>query len=171
MLFLVAIVNNLKQQSELNEMNELWRNKFRLTEEHKKQIMEMYQIMSDYWQNVMDKSTDIFKESMDSKNNLDFAGKFSEFYKYWFESYSNMVDRLINTSTPEPRIEEDSEPPFLGLKMLKELYKNNMKNFEVFQKFNVVYYQQQLQELKSDVDAISEHLNNYKTKSSSRKKR
>jgi hypothetical protein len=171
--FTEAIQSQIKQTSDLYEMNDLWFSKFGFPEKQKEDLLEVSHIMSDYWVDMMNKTTEIFKESLNPENNFNMPYKLPEFYQYWTQSYSNLIERLMNTPGFESFKGFSYDQNITGLRAIQKFFADNMKNFgmvdESYRKdYDKIY--DRLHDLKSEVDRLTKELDKYNKPSRSKKK-
>lgn len=169
-----AIQKQLKAGSEMYDMNELWLNNLGLNETQKKEMIEVTQIMGEYWLDMMNKTTELFKDSLNTNSTSNFTQKLPDFYQHWKESYSSLIERLMNTSIFNNFKDKETDQYLTGLRAIQHFFANNLKNFGLVdttygEGYGKVY--SELQELKKDVDDLTKEMESYKPSSSSRKKR
>lgn len=169
--FSSAIQYQLKQHSELHEMNELWLNKFNFNDDYKQQILEITRILSEYCQETINKANEIVKRSFEPENNNDLYNNYHDFYKFWTESYLNMTKQLITASNLDAWKDYGSEFDFIGYKMMQKYFNNNLKSFGIADNYEHDKYNEEFQALKKDVETLSKELGIYKKQSNTYKKK
>jgi hypothetical protein len=168
--FSEALQQNIKKQTELYEDNDLWFNKFGFNEEQRQQLKEFSSIVVDYWLEVINKTTETFQETCRQENSSEYLQKFKELSEYWTESYSNMVERLMNTKGFEKFKDYDLNHQLSGWKMIQQFYNNNLRNFGLNNGADLSLLSEELEKLKSEVNKLSSELDGYQKKGSSKKK-
>ena len=106
-------------------MNDLWFNKFGFPEKQRQDMFEVSHIMSEYWLDMMNKTTEIFKETLNSENKLNIAYKIPELYQYWTQSYTNLIERLMNTPSFESFKDFSYDQNISGLRAIQKFFADN----------------------------------------------
>jgi hypothetical protein len=158
------IQKQLKYQSEIYETNELWLNRFGIKEEQKQQILDMSQIIAEYWLEAVNKTTEIVKESLNPESKTDFIFKFQEFYDYLTYAYSNMIKRLITTSGMEELKDFKFDPNLLNYNKVQELFIKHLKSYGLPSPFNASSkdFKSEITELKERLETLTDELDNLK---------
>jgi predicted nucleic acid-binding Zn-ribbon protein len=173
-----VIQKQLKQQSELFDSNDLWAKKFGFNDDHKQQMIEASKIMSDYYQDVTNKTAELVKESINSKHTpQDFSRRVQELHTYWFDSCSNMFEHLGDIFGFGMYAKFDLAQTFPGFQAVYKIITDNLQNFGYTNKNDYSKIESELEELKKQVDVLTTELekhngqNNKSSTSRSRKKK
>ena len=90
---------NVYDKATYTQWYDYWLNKLGLNDEYKQQLLDASRVMSDFWLDMIEKTTETYKDALNVKNNgYDYANKFQEFYEYWTAAYTKLVNNLRDTS-------------------------------------------------------------------------
>lgn len=169
--FSEVIQKQIQRQAEVFDTNELWMNKFGFNEEHKQMILDISQILSEYWLDVINRTTKIVKESITPDSKLDFNYKFQEFYDYLTSTNSNLIKRLMNTLPMENLKGYDLNKSLPNIQLMQDLVTNNLKYFDTMGYYGYNRLSDEIESIKREVDSISEELGNFRRASKSSRKK
>ena len=169
--FSETLQENIRKGSELYEDNDLWFITFGISEEQKQQIKEVSKIMVDYWLDIINKTTEVFKESYRQENGKEYLQKYKELSDYWTESYSNLVDHLMGTKVFERFKDYNLNDQLSGWKMIQQFYNNSLRNLGMNNGADLTALSEELENLKSEVNKLSSEFDDYQKKNNSKKKK
>jgi len=169
--FTEIVHRQFKQRPEINDINDLWLSRFGFTDKQKQQLLDLSEAISEYWLDVITKSTEIVKDSFNPENHNDLQQKFKEFYDFWTDSYSNTIERIMKIYGYENWNEQYTKYPFPSYDLVQEFFTNHFKALGLNQYYEYDKVYKMLEELKEEVYKVTKELTTYKNQPTSRKKK